>query len=155
MAVIRKGGEGQRTRSLAEQMLDVLGPVDRWHDPEHIGDFGSPARISMEELLEPHAKAGPMSRLGPIEKVHAFWFAGMSCDGCSVAVTGAEKPSLEALLLGAHPGLPRIVLHHPVVNLEAGPNFLKAHERALKGELDAPYVIILEGSITDERSEER
>ncbi len=150
MAWRTKGDNGGVRRSLAEQMLDVLGPIDHWPDPEHIGDFGSPARVDMEHLLEPVAKAGPASRLGPLEKVHAFWFAGMSCDGCSVAVTGAEKPALEDLLLGAHPGLPRIVLHHPVINLEAGPSFLKAHERALKGELEAPYVIILEGSATDE-----
>jgi len=153
---IRNGGRGRNggreidQRTLAQQMLDTLGPVDRFHDPEHIGDFGLPARVDMETLLEPHAKASPESRIGPIEKVHAFWFAGMSCDGCTVSVSGAEKPSLEALLLGAHPGLPRVILHHPVVNLEAGPNFLKAHERAIKGELDAPYVIILEGSITNE-----
>ncbi len=150
MASRTNGDDGKLDRSLAEQFLDVLGPVDRWHDHEHIGDFGSPARVDMEQLLEPVAKAGPVSRLGPLEKVHAFWFAGMSCDGCSVAVTGAEKPSLEDLLMGAHPGLPRIVLHHPVLDLEGGPNFLRAHERAIKGELDAPYVIILEGSITDE-----
>jgi hydrogenase small subunit len=42
------------------------------------------------------------------------------------------------------------VLHHPVVNLESGPNYLRSHEKALRGELDAPYVIILEGSISDE-----
>ncbi len=141
---------GARGKTPAQQLLDRLGPVNRWHDPEHIGDFGLPARVDMETLLEPHAKAGPASRIGPIEKVHAFWFAGMSCDGCTVSVTGAGKPSIESLLLGAHPGLPRVILHHPVVNLEAGPNFLKAHERALKGELDSPYVIILEGSMTDE-----
>src|ERR671932_2737905 len=94
--------------------------------------------------------AGPGSRLGPLEKVHAFWFSGMSCDGCSVSVTGAQAPSLESLLLGAHPGLPRIVLHHPVLSTESGPHYLQTAERALRGELDAPYVIILEGSAPDE-----
>ena len=144
------GGNSGGQRSQAEHLLDVLGPVDTFHDPAHYGDFGSPARMTGEALVEGEAKAGPASRLGPLEKVHAFWFAGMSCDGCSVAVTGATSPSLEALLLGAHPGLPRIALHHPVLDLEAGPNFLKVHEQAIRGELDAPYVIILEGSITDE-----
>jgi hydrogenase small subunit len=135
----------------AQQLLDRLGPVDRWgsEDPE-LGDFGLPSRAYMEDMLAPAAWAGPGSRIGPLEKVHAFWFAGMSCDGCSVAVTGASNPSVETLLLGAHPGLPRVVLHHPVLNVEAGPHYMKAHEMALKGELDAPYVIILEGSISDE-----
>jgi len=43
-----------------------------------------------------------------------------------------------------------VILHHPVVNIESGPAYLRAHEDALKGELEAPYVIILEGSISDE-----
>src|ERR671932_1586343 len=135
----------------AERLLDALGPVTRFHeDDQSIGDFGMPAREFMEDFLEPYAKAGPQSRLGPLEKVHAFWFAGMSCDGCTVSVTGAQAPSIESLLLGAHPGLPRIVLHHPVVNTESGPHYLQAAERAVRGELDAPYVIILEGSAADE-----
>ena len=32
---------------------------------------------------------------GPITVVHAFWLAGMSCDGCSIAAVGAEQPSVE------------------------------------------------------------
>jgi hydrogenase small subunit len=134
----------------AEQLLRALGPVDRFHDHDALGDFGMPARAFMEHMLEPVAKGDEASRLGPLEKVHAFWFAGMSCDGCSVAVTGATAPSVESLLLGAHPGLPRVVLHHPVLNVESGPQYMKAHEDAVKGELDGPYVIILEGSVTDE-----
>jgi hydrogenase small subunit len=137
-------------RTPAEHLLELLGQVDRYHDHAANGDFGMPARATMEDYLAPQAYAGPQSRLGPLEKVHAFWFAGMSCDGCTVSVTGAQAPSVESLLLGAHPGLPRVILHHPVVNIESGPAYLRAHEDALKGELDSPYVIILEGSISDE-----
>lgn len=136
------------TRTPAHELLDLLGPVDRYH--EDLGDIGLPARKSLEQYLEPYAKAGPRSRLGPLEKVHAFWLAGMSCDGCTVSVTGATSPSLESLLLGGHAGLPQVILHHPVVNLESGPAYLRAHEAAIKGELDVPYVVILEGSISDE-----
>ncbi len=146
MAAVEEG------RTPAQQLLDELGPVERFHDPAELGDFGMPARAFQEDYLEPYAFASPFTRMGPLEKVHAFWFAGMSCDGCTVSVTGAQAPSVESLLLGAHPGLPRVILHHPVVNLESGPNYLRAHEAALKGELDAPYVIILEGSISDELS---
>lgn len=31
---------------------------------------------------------------GPITEVHAFWLAGMSCDGCSIAAVGARNPSV-------------------------------------------------------------
>ena len=134
----------------AGRLLRKLGKVSRFHDPQSMGDFGMPARATMEELLAPHAEAGPNSRLGPLEKVHVFWFAGASCDGCTVSVTGARSPSVESLMMGAHPGLPRVILHHPVVNLEAGPAFLRAHEHALQGKLGAPYVVVVEGSLCDE-----
>lgn len=140
------------TESPARQLLDVLGPVDGWHDYGELGDIGNPARRLMGELLAPHERKKDASTLGPWEAIHAFWFSGMSCDGCSVSVTGATTPSLERLLLGAQPGLPRIILHHPVLSLESGPHYFEAHQKALRGELESPYVVILEGSVSNELS---
>ncbi len=137
-------------RTPAEQLLELLGPISEYSGDRDWGDFGMPARATMEELVAPVATETRASALGPLTKVHAFWFAGMSCDGCSVTVTGATSPSIESLLLGSHPGLPQVVLHHPVVNMESGPAYTRAAEQAIKGELGAPYVIILEGSATDE-----
>jgi hydrogenase small subunit len=145
--------EKLRGGSPAALLLDYYGPVDRFHNDQEdaaLGDFGMPTRVTTEELLEPYAKAGPRSRLGPLEKVHLFWFKGMSCDGCAVATTGATSPAIETLLLGAHPGLPRIVLHNTIINMESGPRYTKEHELAVKGRLDAPYLVVLEGSATDE-----
>ena len=138
------------SRTPAQELLDVLGPVDTFHDTADLGAFGKPSGAMTEDMLSPVADASMPTRFGPLEKVHAFWFAGMSCDGCSVAVTGATLPSVESLMLGAHPGLPRVILHHPVINMESGPYYLQPAERAMAGELDAPYVVILEGSIADE-----
>ncbi len=140
----------QVDRTPAQELLDVLGPVTEFHDLEHLGDFGLPTRGMTEDFVAAAAVAGTPTRFGPMEKVHAFWFAGMSCDGCSVAVTGASTPSLESMLLGAHPGIPRVVLHHPVINMESGAHYLRPAEQAIEGTLDAPFVVILEGSITDE-----
>ena len=83
-------------------------------------------------------------------KIYAFWLAGMSCDGCSVAVTGATQPTLEDMLLGNVPGLPKLVLYHPVLSVEVGDDFTEWYYKAWRGELDAPYVVIMEGSVTDE-----
>jgi hydrogenase small subunit len=141
---------GRSDRTPAQELLDLLGPVEGLPRHRDVGDFGMPSRAMTEDMLSGVADAKNPTRWGPMEKIHAFWFAGMSCDGCTVSVVGATTPSVESLLLGAHPGVPRLVLHHPVVNMEAGPNYLRAAEKALSGELDAPYVIILEGSITDE-----
>ncbi len=92
----------------------------------------------------------PPSLTRPIEKVYAFWLAGMSCDGCTISVSGCSDPSLEDLLLGTVPGLPRVILYHPVLNAEAGEEFVHNFELAAQGKLDAPYVIILEGSAVDD-----
>jgi len=137
-------------RTPAQRLLDALGPVDRFGADEEVGAFGMPSGETLESMLEPHTTASERSRLGPLDKVHVFWFAGMSCDGCTVSVTGAENPSVESLLLGAHPGAPRVVLHSSVVAMESGPAYLAAAEAALRGDLDAPYVVVLEGSLTDE-----
>jgi len=141
------GGSGSTP---AQDLLDLLGPVDTFHETAHLGRFGMPSGAMTEDMLAPVASATGATRFGPLEKVHAFWFAGMSCDGCSVAVTGATNPSVESLMLGAHPGVPRVVLHHSVINMESGPYYLKPAEEAIAGTLDAPYVVILEGSIADE-----
>src|ERR671936_160555 len=103
------------------------------------------------ELHKDHEDERKGALLGPIRVVHAYWLAGMSCDGCSVAVTGATSPSVEDLLTGRLPGVPRVVLHHPVVSVEAGEHFIRNYELAAEGKLNAPYVIIYEGSVPDER----
>jgi hydrogenase small subunit len=89
---------------------------------------------------------------GPLTEVHVFWLAGMSCDGCSISVTGATSPSVEDLLAGRIPGLPRVVLHHPVLSVAAGADFIAPFHDAADGTLGAPYVIVLEGSIPDDQA---
>jgi hydrogenase small subunit len=88
---------------------------------------------------------------GPLEVVHVFWLAGMSCDGCSVAVTGATNPSVEDLLAGRIPGIPKVVLHHPVLSVSAGHDFVAPFRDAIDGRLGAPYVVVLEGSVPDDQ----
>lgn len=89
--------------------------------------------------------------LGPLDTIHVFWLAGMSCDGCTIAVSGGTNPGLEGLLTGTIPTMPQVILHHPVLAVEAGHAFMDAHHRAWKGELGAPYVVCMEGSVPDER----
>ena len=89
---------------------------------------------------------------GPLGVVHVFWVAGMSCDGCSVAVTGATSPSVEELLAGTIPGLPKVVLHHPVLSISAGGDFIAPFRAAVEGRLGAPYVVVLEGSVPDDQA---
>jgi hydrogenase small subunit len=89
--------------------------------------------------------------LGPLKNIHVFWLAGMSCDGCSIAVTGATNPGIEGLLLGVVPAMPKVLLHHPVLAVEAGAEFVQAFKDAADGLLGDPYVVVFEGSVADER----
>ena len=100
-------------------------------------------------LPQPQLQLEPLK--GPLDKVYAFWLAGMSCDGCTVAVAGATSPPVESLLNGTLPGLPKVILSHPVLSVEVGEEFMRAFHQAWEGKLDAPYVVICEGSIADER----
>ena len=88
--------------------------------------------------------------LGPLEKIYLFWFVGASCDGCTIALTAATKPSAEDLMAGTVPGLPRVEVIHTVVSVESGPEWVNNMILAENGELDAPFVICWEGSVMDE-----
>jgi hydrogenase small subunit len=89
--------------------------------------------------------------LGPLKTIHVYWLAGMSCDGCSIAVTGATNPGIEGLLAGTVPAMPQMILQHPVLAVDAGVEFVDTFRTAWQGELGAPYVVVYEGSIADER----
>ena len=44
-----------------------------------------------------------------VKEVHVLWItAGLSCDGDSVSVTAASQPSIEDIVMGAIPGLPKV-----------------------------------------------
>src|SRR5262245_39810214 len=80
----------------------------------------------------------------------------MSCDGCTIAVAGATIPGIEGLLLGTVPTMPKMLLHHPVLAVEAGAEFVQSFRNAWQGKLEGePYVVVYEGSISDERIAKR
>src|ERR1700758_993614 len=86
-----------------------------------------------------------------VAEVHIVWItAGLGCDGDSVSITAATQPSIEDVLLGAIPGLPKVHLHNPVIAYENGGDFLKFWYDAEKGKLD-PFVLVVEGSIPNEK----
>src|SRR5579883_343909 len=64
-------------------------------------------------------------------------------------MTAATQPSLEDLVGGAIPGVPRMQLHHPVLAYENGADFLDVFTRAAAGEL-APFILVVEGSVPDD-----
>jgi hydrogenase small subunit len=86
-----------------------------------------------------------------VKEVHILWItAGLSCDGDSVSVTAASQPSIEDIVMGAIPGLPKVHLHNPVLAYEVGDDFMKYWYLADEDRLGAPFVLVIEGSIPNE-----
>jgi hydrogenase small subunit len=84
--------------------------------------------------------------------IHVLWLtAGLSCDGDTVSMTAATQPSIEDLVLGAIPGIPRVLLHNPVLAFENGDDFLKDWYQARDGQLE-PFLLVVEGSIPNEKT---
>src|SRR4051812_38229348 len=64
-------------------------------------------------------------------------------------MTGATQPSIEDLVMGAIPGLPKVRLHNPFLAYENGDEFLNLFRRAAEGSLE-PFILVVEVSIPDE-----
>src|ERR1700733_15858995 len=95
-------------------------------------------------------KVSGITKAPAVSDVHILWItAGLSCDGDSVSVTAAEQPSIEDVLLGAIPGLPKVHLHNPVLAYENGDEFMKYWYLAAEDRLN-PFVLVVEGSIPNE-----
>jgi hydrogenase small subunit len=85
-----------------------------------------------------------------LESVDVLWItAGLGCDGDTIAMTAATQPSIEELVLGALPGVPKVKLHNPVLAYENGDEFLRDFYLAAEGKLE-PFILVIEGSVPDE-----
>src|ERR1051326_2805159 len=86
-----------------------------------------------------------------INEINILWLtAGLSCDGDSVAMTAATQPSIEDLVLGAIPGIPKVNFYNPLLAYEVGEEFLSYFHRAAEGSLE-PFILVVEGSIPNEQ----
>src|SRR6202048_3986975 len=77
--------------------------------------------------------------------------AGLGCDGDTIAMTAASQPSIEDLVLGILPGIPKVHFHNPVLAYEVGDDFMEVMRRAASGEL-GPFILVVEGSIPNEHN---
>ncbi len=87
-----------------------------------------------------------------VEEVHILWISeGMSCDGDTISITAATLPSIEDVLLGNIPGLPIVHLHNKVLDpSQGGEEYMRVFHQAANDELEAPFVLVIEGSIPNE-----
>ena len=86
-----------------------------------------------------------------VKEIHILWLtAGLSCDGDTVSITAAKLPSIEDVVMGAIPGLPKVHLHNPVLGYEVGDDFMQSFHDGAEGKL-GPFVLVVEGSIPNEK----
>jgi hydrogenase small subunit len=87
-----------------------------------------------------------------LDEVDVLWItAGLGCDGDTIAMTAATQPSIEELVRGAFPGVPRLRLHNPVLSRENGDEFMERFRIAAAGQLER-FILVIEGSIPNERN---
>src|SRR5919108_5923079 len=148
------------TRSLPEESVGTwtpegsgvsrVGRIDALHSYTLQEEARSTRRARRAAMAEVVPYGRRTQRPPDVAEVHVIWMTGgLSCDGDSVSVPAATQPSLEDVLLGAIPGLPRVHLHNPVLAYEVGDDFMTYWYKAERGELD-PFVLVMEGSIPNE-----
>jgi len=84
--------------------------------------------------------------------IDVLWLtAGLGCDGDTIAVTAATHPSIEDLVLGAFPWIPKIRFHNPFLAYENGDEFVQFFRDGAEGRL-TPFILVVEGSIPNEHN---
>jgi hydrogenase small subunit len=86
-----------------------------------------------------------------VKEVSILWISeGMSCDGDTVSMTAAGMPSIEDVVLGLIPGIPKVRLYNKVLAFETGEDYLSIFRRAAEGDI-GPFILVVEGSIPNEQ----
>jgi len=100
------------------------------------------------------ADSDPTRRSEPAREIDILWLTGaLSCDGDTIAMTAATQPSIEELVLGAIPWVPKVRLHNQFLSYENGAEFMRIFHQAAEGKLK-PFILVVEGSIPDESNKE-
>ena len=90
----------------------------------------------------------------PIAEIDILWLtAGLGCDGDTIAVTAATQPSIEDIVLGAFPWIPKVKFHNPFLAYENGEEFVRFFREAAEGK-SGPFILVVEGSIPNEKNKE-
>ncbi|HEX3928088.1 MAG TPA: hypothetical protein VHW65_08815 [Gemmatimonadales bacterium] len=87
-----------------------------------------------------------------VKEVAILWTSeGLSCDGDTVSITASSQPSLEDIITGAIPGIPKVHLYNKVLSPTlGGDEFMKPFFDAKEGRLGMPFIFVVEGSIPNQ-----
>ena len=88
-----------------------------------------------------------------IEEIDILWMtAGLGCDGDTIAMTGATQPSIEDIVMGALPWIPKVRFYNPFLAYENGDDFVRPFREAADGTSTRPFILVMEGSIPNEHN---
>ena len=74
------------------------------------------------------------SKAAMMEAIDILWLtAGLGCDGDTIAMTGATQPSIEDIISGAIPWIPRVNFYNPFLAIEVGDEFVRPFRDAAEG----------------------
>ena len=89
-----------------------------------------------------------------IAEIDVLWItAGLGCDGDTIAMTAATQPSIEDVVLGRIPWIPKVNLHNPFLAFANGDEFLRPFHQAAEGKIEN-FILVVEGSIPNEHNKE-
>jgi hypothetical protein len=78
----------------------------------------------------------PASSASSIQEIDVLWInAGLSCDGDTIAMTAATQPSVEDLVLGNLPWIPKVNFFNAFLAFENGQEFMARFHRAANCDL--------------------
>ena len=98
-------------------------------------------------------QTGQLRSAAPIAEIDILWMtAGLGCDGETIAMTGATQPSIEDLVLGHLPWIPKVKFYNPFLAYENGDDFVRPFREAAEGTFDRPFILVVEGSIPNEKN---
>lgn len=69
-----------------------------------------------------------------IEEIDILWMtAGLGCDGDTVAMTAATQPSIEDIVMGTLPWIPKVNFYNPFLAYEHGDDFVRPFREGAEG----------------------
>ncbi|MEP7037917.1 MAG: hydrogenase expression protein HypE [Acidobacteriota bacterium] len=85
-----------------------------------------------------------------VKEVFILWItAGLGCDGESVSITAATQPSIEDIVMGGLPNVPKVRFLNPFYSYENADEYIAYLELAEKDKLN-PFILVIEGSVPNE-----
>jgi hydrogenase small subunit len=102
-----------------------------------------PSRAPSRNVREVVLIMGPTPSSDPtspsISEIDVLWItAGLGCDGDTIAMTAATQPSIEDIVLGALPWIPKVHFYNPFLASDNGEDFMAHFHRAARGESNPP-----------------